>query len=173
MDKIDLSYLDRYVGANVEVLMQLNPDFNNRRETELHLGKLFPENSMGGIKLGTNLHLPEHQRGKLVSETPFGCTKPTFQWSTQPCLGSAHLPYIGVTESVWRIRMLSNGHKLLSHVRIGEGDYLVLNDKQQELGLIRGLALPYKTSYDPWDEEATKLFVAWRDRAIQPVTSLR
>ncbi len=60
---------------------------------------------------------------------------------------SNHMPYLGWTETLWDIENVDNQTKLLTHNKIGENEYLIIGPDGVEMGIIKGLEIPYKTIY--------------------------
>jgi hypothetical protein len=67
-----------------------------------------------------------------------------------------HTPYIGPTETLWDIEKVDGQTKLLTHNKIGENEYLIIGPGGIEMGIIKGLEIPYRTIYWKLQSEMDK-----------------
>lgn len=167
---LDFSYLNKFAGKNVEVVIKTNPKYKRGSEEMNLFGKLFQDNGIMRVHFGENLHTPEHDGGKFLPTMDEGKVCGSV-WNTSPHSGGRSAPYLGTTQTIWSIKRLDDNSHLLEHRKVGELNYEVIGERGELIARLNGFNLPYSTPYDPLravspGENHLAEFFAWRNRVL-------
>ena len=129
---LDLRYLNDFEGREVRITSLLNPQHYNNRKINTQYGILTDDNGELSIYV-----LTSQSSGNLIVQID----------------GYENFPYLGQTETLWKVEALDNGSSLFSHITSSHKEYTILGPDSEELGILSGLPRPYSSPYWKWHDE--------------------
>lgn len=173
MAQVDFSYLDKFAGEKVKVTLQLNPEYYERETTRENKGRIMPGSNWERLIFLEGAHNPEHDSGKLISiTTPYFGNICSHKWSTMPFDTPTKIPYLGITQTFWKIERLEDGLVLFDHLPISKDTYNLVNHNAMVLGQIT-LPLPFNSPYNCYEalgsneKKHMEEFSAWRENIVR------
>jgi len=167
MAKINLSYLDRFAGEPVRIESRVDPDYNVGKTSVENRGRLMMGNKWGRISFLDGFISEEDEAGQIVL-VDMGDGVKTSSWSTAKGYLPGSLPYLGNTQSVWKIETLKDKALLFSHRSVGDSEYEILGAEQEVLGKL-SVQYPYQTPYDTYSTDVLRMmknFDEWRNNLV-------